>query len=253
MKYAFLCVGLALSLGGCTLSEAQVENTLKKNPKILFSVIEEHAEEFMASVRRAAESDDRAQQGRRVAAMQAEQEKDIGHPKQPKLTVDRRLKGKEGGKLVVVAYGDFQCPACGVGHGPLNQFLEKHADDVEFYFKNMPLDFHKMAYPAALYFEALRLQDRKKAAAFYDDVFAHQREMTEESFLDAAAMRAGADMKRLTKDMKSDAVKKTIAADQKEFADFGFTGTPVVLINGVALQGAQPLAELERIAARTRK
>lgn len=38
-----------------------------------------------------------------------------------------------------------------------------------------------------------------------------------------------------------------------EFEAFGFTGTPVIIVNGVALQGAQPVAEIERVIAATKK
>ncbi|RYF99724.1 MAG: cation diffusion facilitator family transporter, partial [Chitinophagaceae bacterium] len=53
----------------------------------------------------------------------------------------------------------------------LKEFKAKHKDDIQFYFKNMPLDFHPMALPAASYFEAIRLQDKEKAYKFYGIIF----------------------------------------------------------------------------------
>jgi predicted DsbA family dithiol-disulfide isomerase len=56
---------------------------------------------------------------------------------------------------------------------------------------------------------------------------------------------------RAKKDMASDAVKRIIAWDMDEFQRFGFTGTPVVILNGVALQGAQSADDLERVLEMT--
>tara|TARA_B110001454_G_scaffold219204_1_gene252262 strand:+ start:77372 stop:77494 length:123 start_codon:yes stop_codon:yes gene_type:complete len=38
-----------------------------------------------------------------------------------------------------------------------------------------------------------------------------------------------------------------------KFQKFGFTGTPVLLVNGVALHGARPIEEIEKIVAMTTK
>ena len=61
----------------------------------------------------------------------------------------------------------------------------------------------------------------------------------------------GANLKKLEADIKSDAVKRIIEWDMSEFQKFGFTGTPVIILNGVALNGAQKLEELEKVAQLT--
>ena len=117
----------------------------------------------------------------------------------------------------------------------------------------MPLDFPQMAMPAAQYFEAIRLQNREKAARFFDYVFENQRDMQDEGFLKDAAGKVGADLKRLAMDVKSSQVAKIIEADRAEFEEFGFTGTPVMIVNSVTLSGAHPVEELERVAKQTAK
>lgn len=252
MKQFILWGLLALSVG-CASSENQLRQAIKKNPKIIFDAIEDNPELFIEVVNRAAQKAQRSQYEKQLSEMKNEQERDLKNPKQPKLESERRLIGNDSGKIVVVEYADFQCPACRVAHESLKQFKDKYRGQVQFYFKNMPLDFHKMAYPAAQYYEAIFVQDKAKAAQFFDHVFENQREMTDENFLKKAARHVGADLKRVERDLKSDVVKGRIKDDMDEFQGFGFTGTPVLILNGVALHGAQRLEELERVVGLTSK
>lgn len=236
-KQIFAMAVLCLNTG-CAVSEAQLRAAIKNNPQVVFEVIEDHPEQFMASVTKAANAAQRSQQERQVV---------------PKLNSERRLVGDDKGKIVVVKYADFQCPACGTAHRELKKFMQRHPGEVQLYFKNMPLDFHKMAMPAAQYLEAIRLQSRDKAARFFDYIFENQRGMQDEGFLKDAATKVGADLKRLAVDVKSSQVAKLIEADRAEFEEFGFTGTPVMIVNGVTLSGAHPVDELERVAKQTAK
>lgn len=251
MNKIFLGLLLITGLVGCATNENQVKETLRKNPKIVFDIIDENPEQFIEVVNRAAQKAQQRQYEKQVADMKAEQEKELKDPKKPKLSDDRRLAGNENAKITIVEYADFQCPACRMAFDSLNQFKQKYKGKIQFYYKHMPLDFHKMALPAAQYFEAIKLQDKSKAIKFYDLVFENQRQLSDESFLKKMAQSAGADLKRLQQDINSDKVKQVIEADMTEFQNFGFTGTPVILINGVALHGAQKIEELERVAKLT--
>lgn len=249
-----LLLPLALvALAGCASSDNQVREAIKKDPSIVFDVIEQNPEKFIEVVNKAAQNAQKSQYEKQAQEMKNEQERDLKDPKKPKLSNDRRLAGSDSGKIVVVEYADFQCPACRMAYDSLKQFKAKYKDQVQFYYKHMPLDFHPQAYPSALYFEALRLQGNAKAAKFYDYVFQNQRHITEDGFLKKAAAHVGADMKKLEKDLKSETVKKIVEEDSEEFQKFGFTGTPVIIMNGVALNGAQRLEELVRVAELTTK
>lgn len=251
MRKTILFAGVLLALSGCATNESQLKEALKKNPKIIFDVIEENPEQFIEVVNRAAQKVQQKQYEKQISEMKEEQERDIKNPKKPKLTNDRRLSGNSNSKITIVEYADFQCPACRMAYESLSEFKQKYKGQVQFYYKHMPLDFHKMAYPAALYFEAIKVQDTAKAIKFYDFVFENQRQMSDENFLKKTAQNVGADIKKVQQDMKSDKVKQVIEEDMAEFQKFGFTGTPVILINGVALHGAQKIEELERIAKMT--
>lgn len=246
-----LSVTLIILAVGCVSNETQIQKAIKQNPKIIFDLIEENPEQFVQVVNRAVQKAQQKQYEQQIAEIKIEQEKDLKNPKNPKLTDSRRLVGDEKAKITIVEYADFQCPACKMAFESLNHFKEKYKGQVQFYYKHMPLDFHKMALPAALYFEAIRKQDQKKSLKFYNLVFQNQKQMKDENFLNDLAKKSGADMKKLLQDVKSDRIKQIVEEDMNEFQNFGFTGTPVILINGVAMHGAQGMEELERVARLT--
>ncbi|MEN0059544.1 MAG: thioredoxin domain-containing protein [Bdellovibrio sp.] len=251
MRKIMLIAATLLLATGCATNETQIKEVLQKNPKIIFDVIAENPEQFVEVVNRAAQAAQKKHYEKQVAEMRAEQEANLKNPKKPKLNEERRLSGDSKGKIVIVEYADFQCPACRMAAESLNRFKDKYRGQVQFYYKHMPLDFHKMAYPAALYFEALKLQSRERALKFFARVYDRQGEMSSEAFLRDTARQVGADLKKLQQDIGSEKVKQIIAEDMAEFQQFGFTGTPVILINGVVLYGAQKVEELERVAKLT--
>lgn len=52
-------------------------------------------------------------------------------------------------KVVLVEFGDFQCPACGFAHQYLKPLLEAYGTKVDFVFRHLPLPQHSNAIVAA--------------------------------------------------------------------------------------------------------
>ena len=117
----------------------------------------------------------------------------------------RILEGTTSALITIVEYADFQCPYCRIGHKSLEAFKKKYKGQIQFVFKNMPLDGHQMAYPAAAYFEAIRRQGGDKALKFYNLLFKNQGELSE-AYLKKAALKVGANMARLAEDLASSAI-----------------------------------------------
>jgi predicted DsbA family dithiol-disulfide isomerase len=61
-----------------------------------------------------------------------------------------------------------------------------------------------------------------------------------EAYLRQLARDTGADMERLAADVAGEAVATRIAADLEEAARFGFDGVPAFVVDGHAIEGAQP-------------
>lgn len=69
--------------------------------------------------------------------------------------------GKADSKVVLVEYGDYQCPGCGAAYGPVKTITEKYKDKIAFVFRNFPLSsIHPNARAAAAAAESAGLQGK---------------------------------------------------------------------------------------------
>lgn len=251
--FQFLVFSFVIISVGCSLNDQQIAEALRKDPEIIFKAIEEKPERFMQVINNVAKVAQESEQKRRMDEIKLEREVQLKNPLKPVLSEERRMSGSDSADITIVEYADFQCPACRMAFNNLKPLKDKYGDRIKFYFKNMPLDFHPQAFSAALYFEGISLQDKAKARKFYELLFQTQSEIKSEAYLKEIAKKVGADLKRLNQDIKSEAIKKIVESDMKEFESFGFTGTPVILVNGVALHGAQSSSTIEDVIQQTTK
>lgn len=69
--------------------------------------------------------------------------------------------GNKNSKVVLVEYGDFQCPACGAAYPQVKAVTEEYKDQIAFIFRNFPLTtLHPNAQAAAAAAEAAGLQGK---------------------------------------------------------------------------------------------
>src|SRR5690606_23603180 len=54
-------------------------------------------------------------------------------------TASNHVKGSDASGVVLVEYGDFQCPACGAYYPILKQIYEEYKDRITFQFRHFPL------------------------------------------------------------------------------------------------------------------
>ena len=179
-------------------------------------------------------------------------DEEFKNPLKPELESGRASLGPADAKVTIVEYSDFECPYCTKGYKTIKEVLQAYPNQVRVIFKHLPLDFHPKALPAAKYFEAIAKQGAEKAYKFHDLVFESQDKLREkgEVFLKEAAKKAGADMKKVEKDIASPEVAAQVSKDTAEAQKFGMSGTPGFLINGVSLRGAYPFSEFKSIIDR---
>ena len=114
----------------------------------------------------------------------------------------------------------------------LEQVLEHNPDTVKIVFKNMPLNFHKFAAPAAL--AALAAGNQGKFWEFHDELFS-QTKLSKEA-IDAIAVKLSLDMEMFKKDVNSPEIRKKLQKDLQDAQKAGVTGTPTIFVNGVKLK-----------------
>lgn len=237
----FVGVFMAMSCVSDADIKNQVVKVINENPKILVDAIEKNPVQILTALQNAS----KAAQEEMAKQKDAEDQKALAEtfekPLPAEIRPDESIIGPKDAPITLVEYSDFECPFCARGFGTVKELMSKYQGKIRFVYKHLPLSFHPQAMISAKYYEAIRLQDEKKAFAFHDEIYKNQAKLSGgASFLDTAAKKVGADLKRLKKDLDSAQVAKRIDDDVKEAASLGMQGTPGFLVNGVPVRGAYP-------------
>lgn len=235
---------LLLSIG-CTSNDKmkeQISQILKDDPKILTEAIEKHPAEFITALQNAAKNAQEEMGKKRDEEEKKKLQESFDKPLAAEIRKDETFRGPKDAPITLVEYSDFECPFCTRGFETVQGLMKKYEGKIRFVYKHLPLSFHEQAMISAKYYEAIRLQDEKKAFAFHDEIFKNQGKLKNgEAFLKAKAKEVGADMAKLQKELNSESITKRIEADMAEAASFGMQGTPGFLLNGIPVKGAYPV------------
>ncbi len=162
--------------------------------------------------------------------------------------------GKANSKVVLIEYGDFQCPTCGGVHPTIKSVTEKYKDQVAFVYRNFPITtLHPNALAAAAAVESAGLQG--KYWEMHNKLFENQSAWSSLSASDRTtyftqtARDLGVNTDTFVKDVVSDKVSKKISFDQAVAKKVNVTGTPTVYLNGkvVELSTLNDAAKLESV------
>lgn len=241
-----LIASLALFACAPASSDNAMRQSLKEHPDMVLDALGERKSELFALVI--------SGQGEyQDAQRQARQAEEFKKPLAPAIDPKRALRGPASAQTTVVVYSDFLCPYCAKGAVTLREFMERHPDSVRVLFKHYATD--ELSKQAALVYEGLAAQDPKLAFAFHDAVFANQHEIEQagEPALYALAVKLGANVPQLKRDLKNPELAKRIDDDVAEARSFGIDGTPTFVINGVSVRGAAPIDEFEDVLRRVSK
>jgi len=221
----------------------EIRTLLRDNPEIILEILRENDLLLFEMMQKAATKRQMRGEKQRIQS-------ELQNPFKPVIEKGRPVRGNPDAPVTIVAYDDFQCPFCARGAKILDQVMAKHKGKVRFFLKHNPLDMHKQAVLAALYFEAIAKQDHEKAWKFHDLAFERQESIKGgEKALKKMAVSLGVDATRLESDLKDPELRSIIDRDMKEAQKFGFNGTPAFLINGVSLRGAYPEKSFSDIIA----
>jgi len=139
-------------------------------------------------------------------------------------------EGPEDATLVLVEYGDYECPHCGRAYPIVKEIQKALKNDLRFVFRNFPLaEMHPHALAGAKAAEAAALQDT--FWPMHDQLFEHQPHLDDRSVL-RYAEAMGLDLRRFTADARSEAIATRVDADIEGGARSGVNGTPTFFING---------------------
>lgn len=148
--------------------------------------------------------------------------------------------GNSDSKVLLIEYGDFQCPGCGKAHPRIKSIAETYKDQIGFVFRNFPLtSIHPNARAAAGAAEAAGLQG--KYWEMHNQIFETQsnwenltgKERT--SMFTSYASNLGLDTSTFTSALDLKTIGQKISFDQALAKKVSVDSTPTFFLNGVKL------------------
>jgi protein-disulfide isomerase len=162
--------------------------------------------------------------------------------------------GSADAKVLMIEFGDYQCPSCRQFWKDVEPRLKKDYIDtgkVKLVFRDFPLNQHPEGVLAAMAVNCAR--DQNKYWEFHDKVFREQYNKGD----DVIRLKP-ADLKKWAKDIKldpaafdqcldSEKYKDEVMKDKMEGEAAGVQGTPTFFINGHVMGGAQQYPEYRKL------
>lgn len=153
-------------------------------------------------------------------------------------------RGRTENPVVVVEYGDYECPQSARAYHVLKRLLGEMPETVRLVFRNFPLtQIRPHALPAALAAEAASMQN--SFWEMHDILFEHQDGLEPEHLI-VYAQVLGLDIERFIIDMTSDLAAARVREDFVSGIRSGVNGTPSLYVNGTRYDGQQDYESLER-------
>lgn len=151
------------------------------------------------------------------------------------VTQRDHVRGSLEAPVIVVEYGDYECPHCGRAYWVIKDLLGQLGDEVAFVFRNFPVtEAHPRAEAVAEALEAAGGQAR-----FWEmhDRFYERQHQLENLDLEDHAQAVGLDMDLWREALQERAYRDRILEDLESGRKSGVTATPTFFINGVRHQG----------------
>jgi protein-disulfide isomerase len=144
-------------------------------------------------------------------------------------------QGDADAKLVLVEYGDYECPHCARAY-PIVKHVQQHfGTSLRFVFRNFPLaQAHPHATHAAWMAEAAALQGQ--FWPMHDLLFENQDRLRDADLIDYAH-RLQLDMPAVRAAFESDGVAERVRRDFSSGVRSGVNGTPTFFVNGSRFDG----------------
>jgi len=153
-------------------------------------------------------------------------------------------QGSMDSSVVLVEYGDYECPHCGAAYPIIKQLQSHFGRELLFIFRNFPLsEIHPHALMAAYVAEAAGLQ--RKFWKLHDLIYENQADLSQRRLI-TLAESAGVEVDKLLKDMSSFPVIEKVENDMEGGARSGVNGTPTFFINGNRYNGYHDFDSLKQ-------
>jgi protein-disulfide isomerase len=154
----------------------------------------------------------------------------------PAVSAEDHAVGPDDATVILVEYGDYECPYCGMAHPIVKRAQRELGSKLRFVFRHFPLaEIHPHARLAAQAAEAAGAQG--KFWEMHDALFEHQ-DALEVDDLVGYAESLGLDTFRFAHDLEAGTFAKRIRDDFRSGVKSGVNGTPTFFMNGARYDGS---------------
>lgn len=165
------------------------------------------------------------------------------------LSENKTEEGSSG--VVLIEYGDFQCPACRQFFPVIQQLKQEYAGVVTFQFRHFPLtEIHQNAVISSRAAQAAAMQGKfwEMHDLLYGNQDAWATSTNPTPIFETYAEQLELDVAKFTEDMKSEAVNNIVQADRNDAKKQGFSSTPTFVLDGKKLeQNPQSIDEFKKL------
>ncbi|HYJ86725.1 MAG TPA: thioredoxin domain-containing protein [Pyrinomonadaceae bacterium] len=144
-------------------------------------------------------------------------------------TADQPSKGNATAPVTIVAFTDYQCPACAETHLTLGRLVKEYGARVRLVARDFPLVQHTQAFKAAEAAEAAREQGKYWE---YVEVLLRNQSALEMTKLKEYASELKLDRARFDQALASGKFVDTVQRDIQDGLKLGVDSTPTVFVNG---------------------
>ncbi len=153
----------------------------------------------------------------------------------PPLSARDHIEGAADSGLVLLEYGDYECPYCGAAYPVVKELQKRMKGKMAFTFRNFPLaNAHPHAELAAEAAEAAAAQG--KFWEMHDMLYENQDALDPENLVEYATS-LGIDVARFTREVNEHVYAPRVREDFHSGVRSGVNGTPSFFINGVLYAG----------------
>ncbi len=159
-------------------------------------------------------------------------------------------KGSTTTGVVLIEYGDFECPACGQYYPIVKQVYETYKDRITFQFRHFPLvQIHQNAFAASRAVEAAGKQGKffEMHDMLYENQTSWRNTSNAISFFDTYAQQLGLDIAKYKQDFASEEINDAINADMREGQNAGATSTPTFVLDGKKIENPRDLEGFNKL------
>ncbi|MEK7653197.1 MAG: thioredoxin domain-containing protein [Patescibacteria group bacterium] len=152
--------------------------------------------------------------------------------------------GNPQAKLVIVQFGDFQCPHTGEEFPIIREIISRYQKQIFFIYRNYPaIDNNSPTIAAA----ALCANEQGKFWPVHDRMYLGQSQGFTDEILRDIAKRSGLDLAKYDDCAKKGTYLPAVQEDFNDATILGVLGTPTFFVNGHKLEGVVTKEQWEQI------